>query len=113
MPPLNASPLPVQRASEGALGGLRRLVRDLRLDAHLHGDLILTGRDPLSARRTASARPQRRRSCSSAADGAHVVDLDVPGEPGGVGNFGEEQEVHGGPGCGGAVGFAPGAEQFA
>jgi hypothetical protein len=37
----------VQRASEGALGGLRRLVRDLRLDAHLHGDLILTGRDPV------------------------------------------------------------------
>ena len=29
--------------SEGALGGLRRLVCDLRLDAHLHGDLILTG----------------------------------------------------------------------
>jgi hypothetical protein len=47
MPPLNAGPLLVQRASEGALGGLRRLVRDLRLDAHLHGDLILTGRDPV------------------------------------------------------------------
>jgi hypothetical protein len=44
---LNAGPLLVQRASEGALGGLRRLVRDLRLDAHLHGDLILTGRDPV------------------------------------------------------------------
>ena len=43
MPSLNASRLLAQRASEGALGGLRRLVCDLRLDAHLHGDLILTG----------------------------------------------------------------------
>ena len=31
MPPLNAGPLLVQRDPEGALGGLRRLVRDLRL----------------------------------------------------------------------------------
>jgi len=31
MPPLNAGPLLAQRDPEGALGGLRRLVRDLRL----------------------------------------------------------------------------------
>ena len=43
--PLNARPLPVQPASDEAPGGLRRLVRDLCHDAHLLGDLILTGRD--------------------------------------------------------------------
>jgi len=43
--PLNARPLPVQPASDEAPGGLRRLVRDLRHDAYLLGDLTLSGQD--------------------------------------------------------------------